>query len=219
MTDRLLPEWLRAYALAVVIACVSLTLVLGVHYANTTAPGRIDRNLDLRIRARLADHHVLLERLVRLGDPAPIVAWSILLALLCLLFQRYRGAVLCFIAPVIAGTTTSYVLKPIIDRQLSGGLAFPSGHTTGAFAVAICAAVLLLEFNELHVGLRVIIGFVGVSLAAGVAAAVVGLGYHYTTDTVGGFCVALGVVLGLAVLIDLVAERWSQRPASSLKRS
>jgi undecaprenyl-diphosphatase len=207
VTDRLLPPSLRGYALAVVAACASLTLVLGAHYANTTAPGRIDRNLDLRIRARLADHHVLLEHLVRLGDPATILAWSVLLAVVCLLFQRYRGAVLCFIAPIIAGTTTSYLLKPLVDRQLSGGLAFPSGHTTGSFAVAICAAILLMEFSELHIGVRVILALIGISLAAGVAAAVVGLGYHYTTDTIGGFCVALGVVVGLAVFIDLVAER------------
>jgi undecaprenyl-diphosphatase len=56
-------------------------------------------------------------------------------------------------------------------------------------------------------------------LAAGVAASVIGLGFHYTTDTIGGFCVALGAVLGVAMLIDVVADRRFQLPAISRKRA
>jgi undecaprenyl-diphosphatase len=219
VTDRLLPVRLRTYALALVAACVAMTLVLGAHYANTSQPGRIDRNLDIRIKARLADHHGLLERLVNLGNPQTIVAWSILLALVCLLLRRWRGALLCFVGPAMAGGLTDVVLKPLIDRDYGGaGYSFPSGHTTGAFAVAVCVIVLLLDRNDLYIEVRVLLGLVGVGLAVGVAASVVGLGYHYTTDTVGGFCVALGVILGLAIVIDAIAERWGQRLASSLKR-
>ena len=219
MTDRLLPASLRAYALGLIGACVLVTLVLGVRYANTTGPGRIDRNFDVRIKARLADHHGLLERLVNLGDPQVIVAWSILLSLVCLLLRRWRGALLCLVGPAIAGGLTDYILKPLINRDYGGaGYSFPSGHTTGAFAVAICVIVLLLNRNELYIELRVLLGLVGIGLAAGVATGVVGLGYHYTTDTIGGFCVALGVVLALAILIDAFAERWGQLVARSLKR-
>lgn len=215
----MLPQRLRAYAVAIVVACAVTTLVLGVHYADTSEPGRIDRSLDLRIRARLADHHGLLEHLVRLGDPETIVAWSLLLALLCVMLRRWRGAALCLLGPGLAGGLTDYVLKPLIDRQIGFGLAYPSGHTTGAFAVAICAVVLLLDRNDLYVEVRVLLGLLGIGLAAGVAASVIGLGYHYATDTVGGFCVALGVVLGVAVLIDVVAERWLQPSASERNRS
>jgi undecaprenyl-diphosphatase len=219
VTDRLLPTRLRSYAMGLVGACVLITMILGLHYADTTEPGRIDRNLDIRIKARLAEHHGLLERLVNLGDPQVIAAWSILLALVCLLLRRWRGALLCLVGPAIAGGLTDYVLKPLINRDYGGaGYSFPSGHTTGAFAVAMCVIVLLLDRNDLYIELRVVLGLIGLGLAAGVAASVVGLGYHYATDTVGGFCVALGVVLGLAILIDLLAERWGQRLASSLKR-
>jgi undecaprenyl-diphosphatase len=108
----------------------------------------------------------------------------------------------------LAGGVTDYVLKPLIDRHIGFSYAFPSGHTTGAFAVAVCAVILLLDSNELHPLVRVALGLIGLGLAAGVAAAVIGLGYHYTTDTIGGFCVAVGVVLALAMLIDLAVERW-----------
>jgi undecaprenyl-diphosphatase len=220
VTDRLLPPQLRAYALAIVGACALLTTALGVHYSGTTQPGRIDRNLDVRIKARLADHHGLLQHLVLLGDPATIAAWSLLLVLLCILLRRWRGALLCAVGPAAAGGLTDYVLKPLIDRGYGGaGYSFPSGHTTGAFAVAICVIVLLFDRNNLLIEVRVILGLIGVGLAAGVAASVVGLGYHYTTDTVGGFCVALGVIFGVAVLIDATAERWRHRPASTLNRS
>jgi undecaprenyl-diphosphatase len=48
---------------------------------------------------------------------------------------------------------------------------------------------------------------------------VIGLGFHYTTDTIGGFCVALGAVLGVAMVIDVVADRRLQLPAISRKRA
>jgi undecaprenyl-diphosphatase len=219
VTDRLLPTRVRGYAAALVGVCALLTLVLGVHYSNTTEPGRIDRNLDVRIKARLADHHGLLEKLVNLGEPSTIIAWSILLTLVCLLLRRWRGALLCLLGPGLAGALTDVVLKPLINRDYGGaGYSFPSGHTTGAFAVAVCVIVLLFDRNDLHIEMRVALGLVGVGLAASVAASVIGLGYHYTTDTIGGFCVALGVVLGLAIAIDIGAERWGQSLAKSLKR-
>lgn len=221
MTDRLLPPRLRPYALAAVTACALVTIVLGVHYSGTTEPGRIDSNLDIRIRARLADHHYLLQHLVRLGDPEVVAAWSLLLAVLCGLLWRWRGVLLCGLGPALAGGMTDYVLKPLIGRHSEGSVAyaFPSGHTTGAFAVAVCAVVLLLDRNELSVDVRILLGVIGIGLATGTAVSLVGLGYHYTTDTIGGFCVAVGVVLALALVIDVAAERWTVRSAGTSSRA
>jgi undecaprenyl-diphosphatase len=127
--------------------------------------------------------------------------------------------VLAAVAPAVAGGLTDLVLKPLIDRHIGHGLSFPSGHTTGAFAVAITAAVLLLEGRGIRNPLRVALTVLSLGLAACVAAAVVALGVHYTTDTIGGFCVALGVVLALALVIDEIAERRAQPSASSRNRA
>jgi undecaprenyl-diphosphatase len=41
--------------------------------------------------------------------------------------------------------------------------------------------------------------------AGTIATALVGAGYHYATDTLGGFCLATACVLSLAWVIDAVA--------------
>ena len=207
MTDRLVALRLRPAVLAVVGACAVVTAVLGAHYANTNAPGRIDRALDLRIKARLADHHHLLDHLFALGDPSTVVTLMVLLTLLCAVRRHWRAAALCVLGPSVAIVLTEYILKPLVGRHIGYALSFPSGHTTGAFAIAVTATVLVVEWRGLRNALRVALIALAIVLAAGVAAAVVGLGYHYATDAVGGFCVALGAVLGVAVLIDVLVDR------------
>jgi membrane-associated phospholipid phosphatase len=210
---------MRTAVLAVVGACAIVTVVLGVHYADTDAPGRIDRALDLRIKARLAEHHHLLKHLVELGNPSTVIGFTAVLALICLVRRNWRGAVLSVLGVAVAVVLTEYILKPLIGRHIGHALAFPSGHTTGAFAVAVTAALLLLQGRGFRDPARIALAVISIGLAAGVAAAVVGLGHHYATDTVGGFCVALGAVLGVAVLIDFVVDRRDQLPAISRKRA
>ena len=205
--------------LAVVVVCAVVTAVLGVHYAGTYAPGRIDQALDLRIRERLADHHHLLAHLVRLGNPETVVTLAVLLTALCVVRRRWRGAALSVVGPAVSVVLTELVLKPLVGRHIGLAYSFPSGHTTGAFAIAVTAAVLIFDSRGIQPSLRVGLSVLSLGLAACVAAAVVGLGYHYATDTIGGFCVALGVVLGVAVLIDEVADRRSQLPANARNRS
>src|SRR4051794_1206597 len=131
----------------------------------------------------------------------------VLLTLLCAVRRRWRAAALVVLGPSVAVVLTEYILKPLVGRHIGYALSFPSGHTTGAFAIAVTSVVLLLDNQRVHHTLRIALAVLAVILAAGVAAAVVGLGYHYTTDAVGGFCVALGAVLGVAVLIDLSLDR------------
>jgi undecaprenyl-diphosphatase len=210
----------KRLAVSIVVGCAFVTAVLGTHYADTYRAGRIDRTLDRRIKLRLAGHHHLLRDLVALGDPGTIAVLCLGIAAICIAQRRWRAAVLALIAPPIAGGLTEIVLKPLIGRHIGHSFSFPSGHSTGAFAVAATAALVLLQHGSkrMHLSVRVALAAVSLLLAGGVAAALVGLGVHYTTDTIGGFCVALGVVIGLALLIDAVADRRLQLPAISRKR-
>jgi membrane-associated phospholipid phosphatase len=59
---------------------------------------------------------------------------------------------------------------------------------------------------------RVLIPAVGCLLGVVVAVGVIGLRWHYFTDTVAGAALGIGTVCGLALLLDLsVIRRWLAR--------
>ena len=147
----------------------------------------------------------------RLGSPTVVVGGAVVLALLCLVARRPKAAVFAFVAAPAAGFVTEYVLKPAVHReQHVNALLFPSGHTTGAFALALTVVVLLLphEGTRLLPALaRMVVGIAALAVAGLVAVAVVALGWHYVTDAVGGVVTAVVVVLGLAATLDIVWRR------------
>jgi membrane-associated phospholipid phosphatase len=51
----------------------------------------------------------------------------------------------------------------------------------------------------------------------GTAAGLVAMNYHYPTDTIGGFGLALGVVLPLAVLADVLGARRARTGATRIR--
>jgi membrane-associated phospholipid phosphatase len=51
----------------------------------------------------------------------------------------------------------------------------------------------------------------------GTAAGLVAMNYHYPTDTIGGFGLALGVVLPLAVLADTLSARRARTGAAGTR--
>ncbi len=85
-----------------------------------------------------------------------------------------------------------------------GLLAFPSGHTTSAAALTATLAVVFLTPPQ-QPGTR-IARVTLVSLACVitgiVATGVIGLRWHYFTDTVAGAAVGVGSVLALALILD-----------------
>jgi membrane-associated phospholipid phosphatase len=138
------------------------------------------------------------------------VALCVLLAVTFALRHRRRLAVLALLGPGAGAALSERVLKPLVGRRNNGGaLSFPSGHTTGAVAVAAVVVIFLLGPGRppLALAWRALLAALVVVEAAAVATALVGAGYHYATDTVGGFGVATGTVLALALGIDAVADR------------
>jgi undecaprenyl-diphosphatase len=166
-----------------------------------------------------------MDRLVQLGAPRTVVLVSIGLAVVCALARRRRAMVFALVAPIGASALTEVVLKPLIDRHKQTGLAFPSGHTTGAFSLALTAAVLLLPHRpdlRMRLGfLRLVLGLSLLALATGTAIALVALRDHYATDTLGGAAVALAAVPMAAFVLDAASgtrshwrsSRASPRPA------
>ena len=192
--------------------------VLAWHLHRTGSGGRVDLSIDTRLAIRLGAHGRTLERLTQLGSPQFVVGASVVLGLLAATLHWWRGAAFGLLGAPLAGAVTDLLLKPFVAAHAPLGpdgraLAFPSGHTTGAFGVALVLAVLLLPRTggTLPAMLRLLLGVVALGLAAGTAVSVVALGFHRTTDAVGGFATATLVVLGAAAALD-VAARSRVRP-------
>jgi len=193
---------------AVMIVCAALgAAALGVRYARTHTPGRLDRHLDDEIQRRVAGHSGLLLRVIDLADPGSVIVFCALLCALFLLMNRSRLAVLAVLGPALAGGLVDLVLKPLFDRHLGSTLSFPSGHTAATTSLALVVIMAMIGPSRLPwpVVFRWLIALAATAAVPVIAIALVGGGYHYATDTFGGLLVAIACVLSVALVIDVIA--------------
>lgn len=209
-TSLLTRQRLLQRLIAIIVATAAAGIAaLGLHYAGDYRAGWVDHAIDARIRHRLRDQLQVLHHVVTLADPASIVAICAVLAAIFFFTGRRRAAVLAVLGPLVAVGVTDLLLKPAIGRRMGDGLAFPSGHTTAAVSVALVVVVVLLGPSRPRwpAPARWAASALAVCGAGMVAVALVGSGYHYATDTLGGFCVAVMVVPTMAWLVDRLAGR------------
>jgi len=206
----------RPWAGALLACCAILVAVLGVLFAHQTRADGLDHAIDSRVIAGLGGHRGLL---LWLAAPGSLIPAGVLCAVIvgaCLLTGRLTGAVLAAAAVPVAVGLDELLLKPLVDRTYGGNLIYPSGHTTAVFALAATVTVLLLVPPQpaKAAAWRVLIPVAACALGAIVAIAVIGLQWHYFTDTVAGAAVAVATVCGLALLLDRpTARRWLVRPS------
>lgn len=209
---RLVSPRLRPAAVIVACVCAAITAVLGARYAGGSYAGGVDRAVDRRLTSRLSGHHQLTDAVVNIGSPVAVAVLTVLLVLTLLYLRRPRAALLAALAPPVASAITEWALKPLVERDRGGSWSYPSGHTTGIFAVSL--VVVLLVFGQtprLPVAARLVLSAGPLAVATGVALASIAAGNHYATDTVGGACVALATVLILSLLVDAAADARASR--------
>jgi membrane-associated phospholipid phosphatase len=213
---RLLPGRLRWLATALLAACAAVTAGLGLAFAGDQRPDGLDSALDRPFLSVLHDAPTLITRVSAIGNEAPTFAATALLVLACLVTRRWSGAVLAAVSQPAASVLTEYLLKPLVGRTDDGGLSFPSGHATGMFALAGVCLVLLARppGGRVPGWVRAVLAVLAVVLASAVSLAMVARGFHYVTDAVAGAAVGLGVVLAVALSLDLVTARVRRAPAS-----
>jgi membrane-associated phospholipid phosphatase len=210
----LLPGPARPWAGALLTCCAILVAVLGVLFAHDSTADRFDHAVDAPIIGWLGGHPRLLPWLAAPGTlkPAGILCAAIVVA--CLLTGRLNGAVLAAAAFPIAVGLDERLLKPLVHRTYLGNVVYPSGHTTAIVTLAATLAVLLLIPPQpaRTTAVRVVITAAACLAGVVVAIAVIGLRWHYFTDTVAGAAVGIGTVCGLALVLDLpAARRWLAR--------
>jgi membrane-associated phospholipid phosphatase len=207
----------RLWAGALLACCAILVAGLGMLLAHQAKAGQFDHAVDAPVIAWLGGHQSLAGWLAAPGSLIPAVALSAVIVVACLLTGRLNGAVLAAAAIPAAVGLNDGLFKPLVHRTYLGALSYPSGHTATMFALATTVAVLLL-IPPRPVRARwflVLIPAAACVLGGVVAVGVIGLRWHYFTDTVAGAAVGIGTVCGLALILDLPFAR---RATSSATR-
>jgi membrane-associated phospholipid phosphatase len=197
----------RRWAAGLLAGCVLLVAGLGVLFAHHTQAGGFDRAVDAPVLSWFSGRPELALHLAYPGSVVPAAVLSVVIAAACLLTGRLSGAVLAVAAVPVSVELDELLLKPLFHRTYLGVLSYPSGHTTAISALAMTLTVLLLV--PPHTGrpwaLRAAAPAVAWVLTVLVAVGVMGLRWHYFTDTVAGAAVSAGTVCALALILDLPA--------------
>jgi undecaprenyl-diphosphatase len=195
----------RLRAGVLLACCAILVAVLGLLFAHETTASRLDHTIDSPIISFLDGHPGLAAWFAYPGSQRPAVALTVVVVVVCLLTGRLKGALLAAAAVPAAVAVNDGLCKPLFHRTYLGVLSYPSGHTATMFALAATVTVLLYTppRSAKVRALRIVIPAAACVLGGVVAAGVIGLRWHYFTDTVGGAAVGIGTVCGLALLLDL----------------
>ncbi|HEX2820606.1 MAG TPA: phosphatase PAP2 family protein [Streptosporangiaceae bacterium] len=200
----LLPGPFRLPAAALLAACVSVTVLLGISFAGHRQGSWLDAAVDPPVKSALEPFPALLNFLAGTGALIPVNLMALALVLACVVTRRWSGAVLAAVGEPTASTLTEYGLKPLVHRTIDGALSLPSGHATGMFALAATCAVLLLDppGRRVPAAVRLLLACLALLAATAVAIGMVARGAHYFTDTVAGAAVGTGMVLAWALILD-----------------
>ena len=210
----LLPAGARRPAATLAAGCLVLVVALGIISAHQGHGDAVDRPVDSWIFG-LGIPLRTLAAVSRIGGVTATTLLTAAVAIACLAVRRVNGAVLAVGGVALASALTEFVLKPLVHRTITGFLTYPSGHTTGLFALATAIAVVLLapRGGRPRPALRVVAVAAAVVVACAVGLAMVGQHFHYFTDIIAGAATGTGVVIGLAFLLDLrPARRWLRWP-------
>lgn len=174
------------------VGCALVTLALGLVFAGDHTAGGID---DAARSGVAGWPHGVLRALVLPTEPYVLLPVLALLIVWCLRTSRPWDALFVVLGPAIAVAANTWLLKPLFDRWKGDTLVYPSGHTVSMVATLVVVFVLV------HGRARAITAVVGAALLTGATIGMIGLGYHYLTDIVGGTFFAVFVVLAVRGLV------------------
>ncbi|GHE97486.1 membrane protein [Amycolatopsis deserti] len=205
------PAALRAPLAAIAVAAAAVAVLLGVLVTGDSTGTAVDRSAYTAWQDSVREPSLSFDvswAIGTAGDPAWAAGLVVLLAALCFAVGRRRLALLAVAGPAATGVITTLV-KPVVDRTINGDhLSYPSGHTALLTSLGIVAGLLLTDRFRLGRarGLPLVLGL-AVLCGAAMSWSQTASRVHYLTDTLGGFCTALALVVAAGWLIDRVADR------------
>jgi membrane-associated phospholipid phosphatase len=200
----------------VLLASFGVLTVLVTVLPSPTDP---ERSIDRTLHATRGSTIFGLGRAVSfIGSTSAVAAATVLLAGFVWIFTRRRAlAVFCLAGPALAGAG-EIVLKQLVGRarpttrSLTGasGYGFPSGHTSGAAALAVVVVVIAFLLTSDERTRRLVFG-AAILYASAVGIGRIVVGAHYSLDVVGGWLFGPAVAL-IALLV------FTQRSSSPVER-
>jgi membrane-associated phospholipid phosphatase len=153
------------------------------------------------------------QALADVGDAVPMVLLG--LALVAWAWAQGRPRVALAVPAVLLGAElTTQVLKPLLaDPRLCQCFAdgrvqvasWPSGHATGAMAVALCAVLVAPPRR------RPLVAALGAALAVITSYSLMTMGWHYPSDVLAGFVMATTWALLAVAALRAADARWPAR--------
>jgi membrane-associated phospholipid phosphatase len=136
--------------------------------------------------------HGLLDRIVMAMDPASYALLGLVIVAAALVAGRPARAATVVVLLVGTGATTQFLKQVVASERFDAFLgyqqvgphAFPSGHSTAAMTLALCAVLVAPP------ALRALVAALAGLGAAAVGYGLVILSFHYPSDVLGGYLVA-----------------------------
>jgi len=161
------------------------------------------------------DH--LFNRIVQAMDPGSYALLGLIIVAVAVARERYMRAGAVVVLLIATGATTQGLKQVIPSERFDfflgfgqvGPHAFPSGHSTAAMTLALCAVLVAPPAAR-----AVVAALAGLGAAA-VGYGLVILAFHYPSDVLAGYLVAgAWTAAALAVLRTIEARRPAERVAT-----
>lgn len=201
----LIPQRMRLPAVAAAAGAWGLAVVVGMLVAGQRHADPVDRTVIEDVHAAVGNGQGMAAILLVPTDTVVIGAAIAVVLAAALIRRRWDIALLTATTPPIGVLVTELALKPLFGRRLYGQLSYPSGHAVAAVMVYTIAILALASAAPRW--WRWLAGCVWALLIVEIMAGLIGMNCHYPTDTVGGVCVAVGVVLPSVVGTDILLHR------------
>lgn len=174
---------------------------------------RVVQSMDDAIERRVRPLRPRIARAARIGTlpGEPYAHWPLGAAVAATVILcnggRKRRAVIPMASASLGAILTHHAVKAVYERArprhalLRGKTeaAFPSGHTADATAVLATGAYLLVRED---IAPPVLVAPAVAALALSVGASRVGLGWHWTSDVIGGWLTGIAVASGCAIAYE-----------------
>lgn len=148
-----------------------------------------------------------------IGNPVPLALICIAFTVLLACLRQRRDAVI-FAVAVLVAVVVAHILKLLfgVERPqaptlvpLPASASYPSAHTTGSFAAFGMMGLIvqqLMSRSEKHRAVGIIVLTLFLLLAAAISVSRIYVGVHWTTDIIGGFLLALAVLIPARSLLQ-----------------
>ena len=195
------------------LATVGIGAGLGMVALAAATRSRVVQRMDDAVERRVGPLRPRIARAARIGTlpGEPYAHWPLGAAIAGIVIARRGGSIQRVIVPmggaslgaILAHHAVKAVYRRVRPRHavLRGKSepAFPSGHTADATAVLATGAYLLVRED---LASPAIVAPLVAALAVSVGASRVALGWHWTSDVVGGWLTGIAVASGCAIAYE-----------------